>query len=54
MSEAFKINIHFDEKGEELEEIIKKLIINSDYFNINQKVDYKVDSMRDKNNLNLI
>ena len=24
MSEAFKINIYFDEKGEELEEIIKK------------------------------
>ena len=29
MSEIFKINIYFDEKGEELEEVIKHLIINS-------------------------
>ena len=28
MSETFKINMHFDEKGEELEELIKHLIIN--------------------------
>ena len=28
MSETFKINIYFDEKGEELEELIKHLIIN--------------------------
>ena len=27
MSETFKINIYFDEKGEELEELIKHLII---------------------------
>ena len=26
MSETFKINIYFDEKGEELEELIKHLI----------------------------
>lgn len=28
MSETFKINICFDEKGEELEELIEHLIIN--------------------------
>ena len=28
MSETFKINMHFDEKGEELEALIKHLIIN--------------------------
>lgn len=28
MSETFKINMHFDEKGEELERLIKHLIIN--------------------------
>ena len=28
MSETFKINIYFDENGEELEELIKHLIIN--------------------------
>ena len=28
MSETFKINMHFDEKGEELEGLIKHLIIN--------------------------
>ena len=28
MSETFKINIYFDEKGEELERLIKHLIIN--------------------------
>ena len=28
MSETFKINIYFEEKGEELEELIKYLIIN--------------------------
>lgn len=28
MNETFKINIYFDEEGEELEEIIKHLIIN--------------------------
>ena len=28
MSETFKINIYFDEQGEELEELIKHLIIN--------------------------
>ena len=28
MSETFKINIYFDEKGEELEGLIKHLIIN--------------------------
>ena len=28
MSETFKINIYFDEKGKELEELIKHLIIN--------------------------
>ena len=28
MSETFKINIYFDEKGEELEGLIKYLIIN--------------------------
>ena len=28
MSETLKINIYFDEKGEELEELIKHLIIN--------------------------
>ena len=28
MGESFKINIYFDEKGEELEELIKHLIIN--------------------------
>lgn len=28
MSETFNINIYFDEKGEELEELIKHLIIN--------------------------
>ena len=28
MSETFKINIYFDETGEELEELIKHLIIN--------------------------
>ena len=28
MSETFKINMHFDEKGEELEDLIKYLIIN--------------------------
>ncbi len=29
MSETFKINMHFDEKGEELERLIKYLIINT-------------------------
>lgn len=29
MVENFKINIYFDENGEELEELIKNLIINS-------------------------
>ena len=29
MSEIFKINMHFDEKGEELEDLIKYLIINT-------------------------
>ena len=28
MSETFKINMYFDEKGEELEGLIKHLIIN--------------------------
>lgn len=28
MSETFKINMYFDEEGEELEELIKHLIIN--------------------------
>ncbi len=28
MSETFKINMYFDENGEELEELIKYLIIN--------------------------
>ena len=28
MSETFKVNIYFDEKGEELEGVIKHLIIN--------------------------
>lgn len=28
MSETFKINMYFDEKSEELEELIKHLIIN--------------------------
>ena len=28
MSETFKINMYFDEKGEELEKLIKHLIIN--------------------------
>ena len=28
MSETFKINMHFDEKGEELEDLIRYLIIN--------------------------
>ena len=28
MSETFKINIYFDEKGEELEGLIKHIIIN--------------------------
>ena len=28
MSETFKINIYFDEKGEELEGLIKHLILN--------------------------
>ena len=28
MSETFKINMYFDEKGEELEELTKYLIIN--------------------------
>ena len=29
MSETFKINIYFDEKGEELEDLIKYIIINT-------------------------
>ncbi len=29
MSETFKINMYFDEKGEELERLIKYLIINT-------------------------
>ncbi len=28
MSETFKINIYFDEKGEELENLIEHLIVN--------------------------
>ena len=28
MSETFKINMYFDEKGKDLEELIKHLIIN--------------------------
>ena len=28
MSETFKINMYFDEKGEEIEGLIKNLIIN--------------------------
>ena len=28
MCESFKINVYFDENGEELEELIKHLIIN--------------------------
>ncbi len=28
MSETFKINMYFDKEGEELEELIKHLIIN--------------------------
>ena len=28
MSETFKINMYFDEKGENIEELIKHLIIN--------------------------
>lgn len=28
MSETFKINVHFDEKGEEIEKIISHLLLN--------------------------
>jgi hypothetical protein len=28
MSETFKINVYFDEKGEELENLIEQLLIN--------------------------
>lgn len=28
MNETFKINVHFDEKGEEIEKIISHLILN--------------------------
>ncbi len=28
MSESFKINVHFDEKGEEIENIISHFLIN--------------------------
>jgi hypothetical protein len=28
MSETFKINVYFDEKGEELESLIEQLLIN--------------------------
>ena len=37
MSETFKINMYFDEKGEELERLIKYLIIIILIFKINNK-----------------
>ena len=29
MNESFKINVYFDEKGEELESLIERLLINT-------------------------